>query len=196
MAAYPHSVTPASILRDFFLLINPPFSLPGPSSGCGGLVGHAGVGLVGGSFGDFQLHAQLLLIHQHLRRQAPAAQAGLEEGKKECEVHAERNVRVCIHYSQLGSFKLFKMMKYAFFLKVTSKDQYHSHVFAVNVKLEPAPDQLSLAQSPKTTICFLYMDYIKINEMQRVIKRSLEGVEGGFWRLQAEPVSFCFQALR
>lgn len=53
-----------------------------PSSSRGGLVGHAGVALFRGSLGDFQLGAQLLLIHQHLCRQTPAAQARLEdEGK-------------------------------------------------------------------------------------------------------------------
>lgn len=48
-----------------------------------GLVGRARVALVGGSLRDFQLHARLLLLHQHLGRQAPAAQAGLEEGGRE-----------------------------------------------------------------------------------------------------------------
>lgn len=58
---YPHSV----IHTYFCHHIYSSFTLP-PSSGRSGLVGHAGVALVGGSIGDFQLHARLLLIHQHL----------------------------------------------------------------------------------------------------------------------------------
>lgn len=54
-------------------------SLLGLSSplGCGGLVGHAGVALIRSSLCDFHLGAELLLVHQHLRRQTPAAQARL-----------------------------------------------------------------------------------------------------------------------
>lgn len=54
-------------------------SLRGLSSplGRGGLVGHAGVALIRGSLGDFHLGAELLLVHQHLRRQTPTAQTGL-----------------------------------------------------------------------------------------------------------------------
>lgn len=53
-----------------------------PSSSRGGLGLVAGVALFRGSLGDFKLCAQLLLIHQHLCRQTPAAQARLEDKGK------------------------------------------------------------------------------------------------------------------
>lgn len=74
---HPHSVSHPSALW-FRQLLGPG---AGSVSSGGGLVGHAGVALLRGSVGDFQLHARLLLIHQHLRRQAPAKQAGLERGE-------------------------------------------------------------------------------------------------------------------
>lgn len=49
--------------------------------GRGGLVGHAGVALIRGSLRDFHLGAELLLVHQHLRWQTPAAQAGLRRDR-------------------------------------------------------------------------------------------------------------------
>lgn len=59
--------------------------------GCGGLVGHAGVALIRGSLSHFHLGAELLLVHQHLCWQAPAAQAGLRrDGRHAWESRRKR----------------------------------------------------------------------------------------------------------
>lgn len=78
----------SSIFPQTVFILNVLLSVPfisSASSGRSGLVGQSGVALVRGSIRHFHLHAGLLLIHQQLGRQTPAAQTRLEQNVKRCE---------------------------------------------------------------------------------------------------------------